>query len=294
MTGPSTRRVLRPDEVFPAGRRDATQRYLSLPSGVRVRLVEGGAASGPPLVFLPGWGGSAYMFRHAFDELVPLGMRLIVIDQRGFGFSDRPRARGAYTYEQYERDLIDVIDALGLERVTLVGQSMGGGLALRFALRHPERLTHMVLINPSGLIPLRFIPPLRIVPRVFASLLGRRMVPRALIGFTLRRIAYGDAAKVTERDIDEYWAPTQIEGYVYAARATLSEFDWRAVSNAEAASLAVPTLVILGQEDRLIRNSERAAARLAGATVYVLPGGHCVHEELPHEAYRRIAEFVAR
>jgi pimeloyl-ACP methyl ester carboxylesterase len=286
--------VLRPDEVFPAGRRDARQRHLSLSSGVRVRIVEGGVTSGPPIVFVPGWGASAYMFRHAFDELVPLGMRLIVIEQRGFGFSDRPRARGAYTYAQYERDLLDVLDVLALDRVTLVGQSMGGGLALRFALRHPERLTHMVLINPSGLIPLRFIPPLRVVPRVVARLLGRRLVPRALIGFTLRRIAYGDATKVTERDIDEYWAPTQIEGYVYAARATLSEFDWRAVSDAEAASLAVPTLVILGEADRLIRNSTGAAVRLAGATVCVLPGGHCVHEELPHAAYRRIAEFVAR
>jgi pimeloyl-ACP methyl ester carboxylesterase len=115
--------------------------------------------------------------------------------------------------------------------------------------------------------------------------LGHRAVPRWLVGFILRRIAYGDPRRVTERDIDEYWAPTQISGYVHAVRASISEFDWRPLTQREAKDLAVPTTVLLGTLDRVVRGAEPAARRLNGATVYCVVGGHCVHEEYPGAVY---------
>lgn len=286
--------LLSPEEMFPAGHTDIVQRFLNLSTGIRVRVAESGPPDGPPVLMLPGWGAAIYMYRHAFDELARQGLRVIALDLRGFGLSDRPKDRGAYRLDAYISDLLATLDALSLDRVALVGQSMGGGLALRFALRHPNRVTQLGLINPSGLIPLPFLAALRMLPRRMARIVGRRAVPRRLIAFILRYLAYGDASKVTEQDIDEYWAPTQIPGYVYAARAALSEFDWRPVTDAEAASLAVPTVVILGDNDRLIRNTDRAARRLRWASVHFLAGGHCVHEELPREAYGLIAGLVKR
>jgi pimeloyl-ACP methyl ester carboxylesterase len=285
-------RPLSPDELFPSRRDDISQRFVTLASGVRVRVAESGPQRGTPVVFVPGWGGAIYMFRHAFDELTQRGLRVIVIDPRGFGLSDKPATHGAYSLDAYIADLTGVLDALGLERAALVGQSMGGGIALHFAVRHPKRVSRLVLINPTGLAPLWFVPLLRLMPRAMIAAFGRRLVPRWITGFVLRRIAYGDPRAVTERDIDEYWAPTQLPGYVNAARATLTEFDWRPLSDAEAASLAAPAMVILGNTDRLIGNNQRAAKRLPGATVHCLAGGHCVHEEKPMDTYRLISAFL--
>jgi pimeloyl-ACP methyl ester carboxylesterase len=287
-------RPLQPEELFPAGQLEISQRFLTLGSGIRVRTVEAGPAHGMPLVCIPGWCCSAYMFRHQLRDLPSRGFRVIVAEPRGFGLSDRPLEPGAYSSNAYDRDLLALLDALELKRVALLGQSMGGGIALHAALRHPERVTSLVLINPSGVSPLRRRWLLLPLPRLLARQLGGLLAPRALVTFILRYLAYADAGKVTERDIDEYWSPTQLTDYIYAARASIGEFDWTPISDDTAASLAVPTLVMLGANDRLIPDSGRDAHRLAGATVHVMAGGHCVHEEFPDAANRLIAEFVAR
>jgi pimeloyl-ACP methyl ester carboxylesterase len=137
------------------------------------------------------------------------------------------------------------------------------------------------------------MPLLRIVPPDVMHLLGRRAVPRAMITFILRHIAYSDASLVSERDIDEYWAPTQLPGFVFAATSALAEFDWTPVSDDVAGALAVPAAVLLGTRDRLIHNDARAVSRLRGAATFELPGGHCVHEEQPEAAYQLIGEFIA-
>jgi len=286
--------LLAPAQLFPAHSSDISQRFVDLPSGIRLRVAEAGPAGGKPVVLLHGWGANLYMYRHGLDALPRQGMRTIAVDLRGFGLSSRPLRRGAYALDEYIADLLALLDLLGLERPAIIGQSMGGGLALRFALQCPTRVSHIVLINPSSLVPLRFLPVVRAMPRFVVRALGKRFVPRWAIAFTLRRIAYGDPAVVTERDIDEYWSPTQLPGYAVAARAVLGEFDWRPVTDADARRLAVPALVILGTADRLIANNERAARRLKGAHVQSLSGGHCVHEENPTEAYRVMGDFLAR
>jgi len=287
-------RALSPDEVFPAGHSNVTARFVTLSTGVRVRVAESGPRDGRPLVLLHGWGASMYMYRHAMELLPSRGVRTVAVDLRGYGLSDKPNERQAYTLDTYCADLDAVLDALDIPRAALLGQSMGGGLALRYSLTRVERVTGLVLIAPTGLVgvPIRHL--LRAAPRTIVAMLGRRLVPRWAIALILRHVAYSDASKVTEGDIDEYWAPSQLPGYVNAARSALSDFDWRPVSEREAATLAVPTLVILGESDRLIRNARPAAARLRGSDVRVLPGGHCVHEERPGEVYRIIGDFIAK
>jgi 4,5:9,10-diseco-3-hydroxy-5,9,17-trioxoandrosta-1(10),2-diene-4-oate hydrolase len=279
--------------MYPAYDAAVTARRIALPTGVTLRIATAGPRDGVPAVLLPGWGASVYMYRHAFTHLPRYGMRVTAVDLRGFGLSDKPTRRGAYTLAEYRQDVAALLDVLGLARPVLIGQSMGGGLALRFALRQPERIRGLVLINPTGLVPLRFIPLLRLVPPEAMHVLGRRAVPRALVEFILRHVAYGDASRVTEQDVDEYWAPSQLPGYVFAATASLAEFDWSPVSDHVARALRVRTTVLLGTRDRLVHNDVRAVRRLAGATVHELAGGHCVHEEQPELAYRVIGEFVA-
>jgi pimeloyl-ACP methyl ester carboxylesterase len=211
---------------------------------------------------------------------------------RGFGLSDRPSSSNAYRLDAYLGDLDALIDALELERFALGGHSMGGGLSLHFALRRPERLTSLTLINPTALVATRPMLAVRITPRFVAEAIGERLTPRWVVEMILKRIAFGDASRVAPRDVDEYWSPTQIPGFVRAVRRTASEFDWDPISGDDARSLATPSIVLLGTNDRLVRNPDAAADRLRGATILKISGGHCVHEERPTEVYRAVGAHL--
>lgn len=287
-----THRPLSPDQIFPAGRNDITTRMLTLATGVRVRVAESGPKDGRPVLMLHGWAASIYTYRHAFERLPLYGMRAIAVDLRGHGLSDKPAHAGAYSLNAYCADLDALLNALELPAADLIGQSMGGGLALRYALMRPDRAKMLALINPTALVRIIGRNALRVLPRSVVGAIGHRLVPRWSVELILRYVAYADAAKVEEADIDEYWSPTQVAGYVRAMRSALAEFDWRPLGNAEAEALTVPTVVILGSRDRLIRNTGGAAGRLRGARLSRVTGGHCVHEEMPAEVYDAICRFL--
>ncbi len=279
-------------ELYPAGVAGVTTRRLTLATGVSLRIAETGPPNGDPLVLLHGWAASLYMYRHPLEHLSKCGFRIIAPDLRGFGLSDKPDSPGAYSLEAYLDDTRALLDALHLDRASLVGQSMGGGIALHFALRWPARVIGLGLINPTGLAPVSYLSVLRLAPREIVSALGRAVVPRLFVEFILRRMAYCDASLVTERVIDEYWSPTQLPGFVRAARAALDEFQWEPVSEEVILGLTVPTVVILGSQDRLVPGARAAAERLPGAKVHVMDSGHCVHEEHPREVYDAIIDFL--
>ena len=283
---------LSPAEWYPAGVRDITTRMVSLATGIRVRIAESGPSDGKPLIMIHGWGGSLYMFRHGLSMLPRHGVRAIAVDLRGYGLSDRPQGPGAYSLDAYLADLDALLDELELPRVTLLAQSMGGGLSLHYALRKPERLAGIALINPSNLVAIPWVWLMTLTPRRIAEALGKRLVPRWLVAFILRHIAYARGEMVSERDVDEYWAPTQLPRFVDAIRGAIADFDWRPLTPRQSSSLAVPSVVILGTEDRLFKGAHVAAERLAGARVVRLPGGHCVHEESPGVVYEIVSDFL--
>ncbi|MGH7618694.1 MAG: alpha/beta fold hydrolase, partial [Gemmatimonadaceae bacterium] len=250
-----TARPLSPAEMYPASAAGVSARMIELSTQIRVRVAECGPSTGLPLVLLHGWGASLYTFRHAFERMPLRGFRVIAADLRGFGLSDKPARGGAYSFDAYAADLEALLGALGLERAVLGGHSMGGGLALHFTLTHPERVSALALINPTSLVPATAMLPVRAMPTWMVEMAGRRLVPRWVVGLILARIAYGDASRVTARDIDEYWAPTQLPGYVRAVRRTASDFNWTPLTRAEAATLSVPATVVLGASDRLVRHA---------------------------------------
>ncbi len=285
------RQPLHARAMYPAGVHGVSSRMQTLPDGVRLRVLEAGAPHGAPIVFLHGWGASAFMWRHALALLPDRGFRVIAIDLRGFGLSDKPSAAGSYSLNSYCLDLDGLFDALELTRASLVGQSMGGGLALHYALSRSARVDRLVLINPACLVPIGALALARAVPGVIAEAFGKLVTP-GMVALTLKRVAYGDASLVTQREVDEYWSPTRLPGYAHAAHATLVEFDWRPIAADAAARLNPPALVVLGDDDRLIHNTAESAHRLRSARVEVVPGGHCVHEQHPDLVYRLIGDFL--
>jgi pimeloyl-ACP methyl ester carboxylesterase len=259
-----------------------------------VRVAESGAPDAAPVVMLHGWGASLYTFRHAMTALPERGLRVIAVDLRGYGLSDHPRTHGSFTLDAYMSDLISLLDVLALPRPALVGHSMGGAIALHLALREPHRVRALALVNPVGLVPIPIVHPARWTPRRAVERLCDRRIPRWLVGQILRRLAFSNASRVTERDVDEYWSPARMPGYIHAARGSIDEFDWRPITESQARGLAVPAVVILGEQDRLIRDTRLAVERLTDATVVSLPGGHCVHEEQPEVVYPLMGDFFGR
>ena len=158
--------MLSPAEIFPAGVAGLTTRLIDLSTGIRVRVVESGPRDGPPVIMLHGWGASLYMFRHALALLPPARL------SRDCRRSSRLRAvrsssggRIVLARRVSERSRRPARRARAPNARSLVGQSMGGGVALRYALRSPERVARLVLINPVGLVPIGWVALVRLVPR---------------------------------------------------------------------------------------------------------------------------------
>jgi 2-succinyl-6-hydroxy-2,4-cyclohexadiene-1-carboxylate synthase len=287
-------RPLSPAEIFPAGHENIAARFVTLVTETRVRILESGFSSpgDVDVVMLHGWVASAYSFRHELESLPGMGAHGIAVDLRGFGLSDKPAARDSYTLAAYLADLDALLDEVASPRVVLMGHSMGAGIALAYALARPDRVRGLVLVCPTGIVPVHFLSLARVLPRALAAWAGAHLVPRWEAEWILRHLAYGDASCVTTRDVDEYWAPTQLPGFTYAARASAEEFDWQPLGQTQLERVGVPTLVILGRKDRLIRDAGAAASRIPGATVRELDAGHVAHEERPDEAHQLVASFL--
>ena len=285
---------LRPEEMYPAGVADISVRYVRVEPQLTLRVLDSGPPQAPPVVLLHGWAASAYMHRFAIAHLARAGFRAIAVDLKGHGLSDKPiGTQVAYTTERLLGEVMRLLDAMGLERVALVGQSMGGGLALRLALDHPGRVRALALVSPVGLSTIPAARIARVIsPRVldqFASI----MVPRWLAA-TLLRLTYGDPSRVTEREIDEYWAPSQFPNFARAMRALVAEFDWSPLPDERLRALRVRTLLTVGTKDRLIRGAVSAARRLPRAFQLVIEGGgHDVNEEHHERVNSEISRFLS-
>jgi pimeloyl-ACP methyl ester carboxylesterase len=99
---------------------------------------------GKPLLLLHGYGAGVWVWEKQIEALSQ-SYRVYALDLIGHGYSDRPKI--SYTPETYIRFLRDFMDGVGIQKATLIGNSMGGGMAWAMAIRHPERVDRLVLIN---------------------------------------------------------------------------------------------------------------------------------------------------
>jgi len=117
--------------------------------GVRVFVQDLGAASGrPPVVLVPGFGMTHEAWDRQVRALTAAGHRVVAVDQRGHGRSDKPL--DGYDVERLSQDLVAVLDALEVQRSVLVGWSFGGQVAFRTAAAHPDRVDRLVLVGSNA------------------------------------------------------------------------------------------------------------------------------------------------
>lgn len=279
--------------MYPAGREDIETRMVQTRDGHRLHVAVAGDVGAAPVLMLHGWAGSLYAHRCALDRLPARDIRVIAPDLRGHGRSDKPMAPDAYRLEAYLEDVRVILDAFGIERAVLFGQSMGGAVALHAALAMPERVAGLILAAPAGLTPLPIASVVRLIPPRLLRRMGPAVIRRWMVRQVLRRLVYADADQLSEADVDQYWAPSADPGYAYAARTLISEFDWSPVPASRLRTIACPTLLIMGSADRLVRGVGDAASAIPNLRLVTLRAGHGVNEELGEAVCRLTGDFVA-
>ena len=271
---------------FPAGT-GFTARHVTV-DGTTLRYIDSGR--GTPVVFLHGLGASKYAWRKNLEPIARAGYRVIAFDNRGFGFSDKPAT--GYDNASYARLTVALLDSLHLPDAVLVGHSMGGAVAAEVAIAHPERVRGLVLIGSAGLGARE--------PRLFRvgrwPLLGPLLFAFRGRGLTERLLqaTYADPRKVSDVDVDQYYAPVAEPAYGRALRAVLLEFRFDALAG-RLDHIRAPTLVLWGEADRLvpITLGRTLAAGIPRAAFLSVPGaGHSVQEEAPDEVNRLLIRFL--
>jgi len=271
---------------FPAGT-GFTARHVTV-DGTTLRYIDSGR--GTPVVFLHGLGASMYAWRKNLEPVARAGYRVIAFDNRGFGFSDKPAT--GYDNASYARLTVALLDSLHLPDAVLVGHSMGGAVAAEVAIAHPERVRGLVLIGSAGLGARE--------PRLFRvgrwPLLGPLLFAFRGRGLTERLLqaTYADPRKVSDADVDQYYAPVAEPAYGRALRAVLREFRFDALAG-RLDHIRAPTLVLWGEADRLvpITLGRTLAAGIPRAAFLSVPGaGHSVQEEAPDEVNRLLIRFL--
>jgi pimeloyl-ACP methyl ester carboxylesterase len=241
-------------------------------AGLRTNVLTAGD-SGDPVVLIHGSGPgvTAYAnWRLVLPELAR-DFRVVAPDMAGFGFSDRP-ADAHYGLELWSGQVLGLLDALGLERAHLVGNSFGGAIALHVAARAPERVGRLVLMGSMGV---RF-PISEGLERVWGyepSLANMRGVldvfahSRQLVTDELAQVRYEASLRPGVQESFAAMFPAPRQRWVDAL--ALPEADLRALPHR--------TLLVHGREDRVIplATSQRLATLLDNADLAVF--AHCGH-----------------
>ena len=127
-------------------------------NGIKLHVVQAGPKSGVPVVLLHGFPEFWYGWRNQIPALAEAGCRVIVPDQRGYNLSDKPKGVKNYDVFTLVNDIIGLIDALGYEKVNLVGHDWGAAVAWMLAILHPERLHKLGIMNvPHPAVTRRFL-----------------------------------------------------------------------------------------------------------------------------------------
>ncbi len=284
-----------PFETLEAKYAGADSHYVDLPGGYRAHYREDGDANLPTLVLLHGFADSFTTWEGWVRELKSQ-FHIISLDFPGHGLTRAP----AGTTLSGER-LADFVDAfagqLALPKFAVAGNSMGGGAAWQLAVRHPDRVSALILVDAAGFAndkppgdePLGF--------KILRYRLGRQILSkidnRPLIDQGLKADVY-DKTLITPFIVDRFAEFQRAPGH----REILMSVSMgpQATSTAELlAALKVPTLILWGESDPLIEPNaaKKFAAVIAGARVITYPKvGHLPQLEIPQRSAADAAAFL--
>ncbi|MCW2749248.1 MAG: hypothetical protein JWR83_358 [Aeromicrobium sp.] len=258
------------------------------------------SGSGPALLLLHGLGCDSSTWLGVMPQLAE-HFTVIAPDLLGHGESDKPDAD--YSLGGYANGMRDLLTILGIDKVTVVGHSFGGGVAMQFAYQFPDRTERVILVSTGGLgkevTPLiRFLT----VPGSGAALAALTFRPwRPLVAGAMRSMSKLPISAT--RDLDEvariYESLADPAQRTAVQRVTSHVLNWRGqfVTMTDRSYLArlMPVLVIWGRQDMVIPSSHADHAPThAMSDVHVFDdSGHFPHKDHPDEFVRIVEEFIA-
>ncbi len=273
----------------------APSRMLAVGDGRQVHVRDEGPRDAP-IVLLHGSNADLHTWQ-AWTDALSADYRVVRFDQRGHGLTG-PAADADYSIEAFAGDIDAVVDALGVERFVLAGNSMGGAIAMQYAIASPERLDGLVLVDASG-APIErdadgnIAFKLAAMPGVGSVM--SQVLPRSLVERSLSQ-SVSNQKIVTGEAVDRYWELARYPGNRDATRARFST-PRSAFSAEQVAQTDVPTLVMWGEEDKLIPYEAAGwyMDHLPDATLAAYPGiGHLPMEEAPERSAADLQQWLAR
>jgi len=275
---------------------DPDSRFIEV-NGITVHYKMAGSGR-PAFILLHGFAASTFSWREVIGPMSEWGT-VVAFDRPGFGLTERPlqwTGRSPYSPESQSDLTVGLMDALGIERAVLVGNSAGGTLAILTALTYPERVEALVLVDPAvyvrGMTP-AWLRPFLNTPQMrhLGPLLARQIQDW---GVDFARSAWHDPEKLTPEIWEGYTKPLRAENWDRAL--------WEVTRASRPLGLEtrlgevrVPVLVITGDDDRIVptQQSVRLAGEIPGAQLVVIPEcGHVPQEECPGPFLEAVEAFL--
>ncbi len=265
-------------------------------NGHRIAYLEAG--QGPPVILIHGFGGSMWQWEYQHAALAPTH-RVINLDLLGSGLSDKPDL--AYTPDQMVEIFLGFMDALGLPRASLVGNSMGGGLAIAMAVAHPERVDRLVLIGglPDRIHEKLTSPLIRRSIETRAPIwliqVGNWLAGRGLTERVLQEIVH-DHSLLTPLVIERSYRNRQTPGLLRPLMTMARNLQqWEEGFARRLHEIQKPTLILWGEEDRVFppEVGRGLQAAIPGSKLVVIPkAGHIPQWERPDEVNKILVEYL--
>lgn len=268
--------------------------FVLLPGGARAHYRSRGAADAPTLLLLHGSNASLFTWE-PWSKILSDKFHVVSVDLPGHGLTGAV-PDGDYTQEGMARFVLAFANQLGLKDFALAGNSMGGGVAARFAEEYPERVTHLILVDAAGLpfksgegTPLAF----RLARIPVVNLLLLHVTPRSLVVEGLNKAVLRKSI-ITEAMIDSYWDFARMEG---TRPATLARFggNWDTYVQDHTGRLKMPTLILWGAGDPLIpvAAAHDWARAVPGSKLVIYPAtGHIPMEEVADQSAADVRAFL--
>jgi len=267
-------------------------RFIELPNGQSVHVRDEGPRDAPAILLIHGSNASLHTWQGWVDDLKK-DYRVVRYDQPGHGLTGA-QIKGDYSTEAFRDTGAEVMNALGINRYVVAGNSMGGWVAWNIALRYPQRVAGLVLVDSSGApeakptkIPIGF----RLAQSAAVRPIMKIFTPRSIIEQSLKQ-SVGDPSKVTPEMVDLYWKLLRHPGNREATVAR-GDFPRKPADAVEFAGLTMPSLIVWGKKDTLIplANATWFARQLPNDTLVTYDDlGHIPMEEDPK---RTVADLRA-
>lgn len=275
-------------------RKEAGGSFIKLKDGT-THYELSGPENGKTIVLVHGFSVPYFIFDPTFDFLTKAGFRVLRYDLIGRGYSDRPKT--AYKIDLFVRQLRDLLEALNLPQVNLLGLSMGGPITASFIDQNPQVVDKFILIDPAG------------AKRVTLSLLLEAVKLPIFGELALGLFGSGSMVKGIASDMfdpelvehfqAQYKIQMQYKGFKYAILSTMRNrmLESFAETYARVGKLKKPTLLIWGKNDTTVpfKNSAEILKAIPHAEFHPIENcGHIPHYEKPEIVNKVLLEFLSK